>query len=128
MEQYSNNQFQAVGDLFVGLPQGVPTSPLLTILVLREFVDQCEESKFYADDGIYMSNEPIKLKEFPDHGIVLNEKKSGYVVYNGRIIKELKFLGLTYNLETGVIRGSTRKGSTVELSSEIVWVLSEVAK
>lgn len=41
--------------------------------------------------------------------------KSGWVKREGKWLKPLKFLGLSYNGETDVLKASTRKGATIEV-------------
>lgn len=41
-------------------------------------------SVFYADDGIFMSNKPIKITGDKYRGIEVHEGKSGYVKYKGK--------------------------------------------
>lgn len=67
-----------------GLPQGLPTSPILTVLALEEML--VKRSKFnvimYADDGIFYGNgKAPDLKELlpniaEKHGIVFSLEKS----------------------------------------------------
>ena len=59
---------------FDGLPQGAPTSPLLSILMLTEFSKQ-QTSIFYADDGIFASNKPFQIKDDPNLGINIHPGK-----------------------------------------------------
>jgi len=101
------------------LPQGAPTSPLLTILGINEFVQQCEDSVFYADDGVFLSNKEIFIKDDPRNGIFLHPDKCKYVVYDGKPISKLKFLGLSYDLEKKVLAASTRKGATLEIKHSL---------
>jgi hypothetical protein len=82
-------------------------------------VEQCDSSVFYADDGIFLSNKPIELKDDETIGIKIHPEKSGYIVEDGKILKECKFLGLKYNLKTGKIIANTRKGSRLELQVRI---------
>lgn len=125
LEQFSkpDKQEQNVGNSHTGLAQGAPTSPLLTIFAINKFVNQCEDSVFYADDGIFLSNKPIELEDWPEEGIKIHPEKSGYIVENGVILRECKFLGLTYNLENGKLRASTRKGSKLEVNTKIFWMV-----
>lgn len=71
-----------------GLPQGANTSPILTELVLDNWIRQMEKknegtSVFYADDGIFMSNKPIEIEDNEMRGIFVHPDKSGYVKYDG---------------------------------------------
>jgi len=68
----------------VGLPQGAPTSPILTILGLDDWISRAgEERVFYADDGIIFANEEINIKSDKYAGIIIHEGKSGYVKRDG---------------------------------------------
>lgn len=77
----------------------------------------------YADDGIILSNKPIEIKGRPDRGIIIHPEKSRYIKYDGKVLCECKFLGLTYNLLTGKIRASTRKGATLEVSLKVLQLI-----
>lgn len=112
-----------------GLPQGANTSPILTELVLDMWMRQMEwrndgTSVFYADDGLFMSNNKIRLKNDPSRGIEIHKEKSGYVKYDGEWIKELKFLGVVYNGMTETLRSETRKGTKLEIAEETGNVLA----
>jgi len=101
-----------------GLPQGLPTSPILTILALEEML--IKRSKFnvlmYADDGIFYGNgKAPDLKELlPNiderHGIVFSLEKSKWAKLPGETLN-LKFLGLRYN--DGVLSAETREGASL---------------
>jgi len=105
--------------LYKDLPQGSPTSPLLTIFALNKFIEQGEDAVFYADDGIFFSNKPIEILNSTKIGAFIHPDKSRYIVEGGKVLGELKFLGLTYNLEKRTLRASTRKGSTLELMDSV---------
>lgn len=101
-----------------GLPQGLPTSPVLTVLALEEML--IKRSKFkvimYADDGIFYGNgKAPDLKELlPDikekHGIVFSPEKSRWAkLPEGKL--NLKFLGLRYN--DGILSAETREGASL---------------
>jgi len=60
-----------------GFPQGIPCSPLLSILVLNEFMEQTDHCIAYADDMIFFSNKPFSIKDFPELGINLSLEKCG---------------------------------------------------
>jgi hypothetical protein len=72
----SARKYGAEYNYMVGLPQGAPTSPLLSILTLNEFLQQ-QGSISYADDPIFYGDQVFKIKELPLDGIVLNQEKSG---------------------------------------------------
>jgi hypothetical protein len=115
---------------FENLPQGSPISPLLTIFALNRFVNQLEDAVFYADDGIFLSNKPaaIYVRDDREIGAFIHKDKSGYIVENGKIVKECKFLGLTYNLETRELRASTRKGATIGVRTTVFELLEFASK
>jgi hypothetical protein len=103
----------------VGLPQGSPLSPILTILGLDKWTREAGEDRvFYADDGIIFSNKPIELKSDPYAGINIHEGKSGYVKYAGVWQKTLYFVGMLYNGWTDMISGHTRNGSRLNIERE----------
>lgn len=70
------SQMHSVGNSHRGLAQGAPTSPLLTILALDDFVRQQQDAVFYADDGLFMSDVPFEIKDDPTSGIVVHPEKS----------------------------------------------------
>lgn len=102
-----------------GLPQGAPTSPFLSALsedyaVRDHFKTMGLEIKKYADDWIAMSKkkfalEDVRCEEMEKAGIELNLEKSGFVKYDGKWLKPLKFLGLEYDGCT--LKANTRNGS-----------------
>lgn len=105
------------------LPQGANTSPILTELVMDKWIRRIQKkiqgtSVFYADDGLFMSNKPIKVTGDEKRGIKIHPEKSGYVKYDGEWKKELKFLGVVYNGEKETLRAETRNGSTLEIEKE----------
>lgn len=106
-----------------GLPQGLPTSPILTILALEEML--IKRSNFsvlmYADDGIfYGKGEAPELEKLlpkiPEkHGIVFSPEKSKWAKLPGEPL-DLKFLGLRWN--NGVFSAETREGATLVFDKE----------
>jgi retron-type reverse transcriptase len=54
-------QKESVPVRFAGVPQGSGLGPLLSILLLKEFLSQ-RESVSYADDGLFFSNEEFTIK------------------------------------------------------------------
>lgn len=110
------NSPATLGTSHLGLPQGAATSPILTALVINEFTKQCEDSVFYADDGIFFSNSPIEIKDDPDKGIYLNKEKSHIIKENGVWKRDIKFLGLVYHHATDQLSAHTRYGSRLEFN------------
>jgi CMP-N-acetylneuraminic acid synthetase len=74
----------------VGVAQGAPTSPLLSMLILNTaFARFKNKLSMYADDGYiyfdddgYLDNEDFSV--FKDFGIEFNMEKSGYVKRQGK--------------------------------------------
>lgn len=81
---------------YKGVPQGSNTGPLLSLIPLLEFLKQ-KPSVSYADDGLFYSDKPFEIQDLPQLGVHLNASKSGWVRYNGKWLKPLKFLGLVFN-------------------------------
>jgi len=106
-----------VNNQFDGIPQGLATSPSLSILTLKNFLTQVP-SVSYADDPIFYSNKSFTIKDEPEHGIILNPTKSGWVKKDGKWLKPLKYLGLVYDPIKDIIQAQTRNGSTLELTKE----------
>jgi len=79
LDQYSPS---TVGTAHTNIPQGSNISPILTAMVLRDFTRQLP-SVFYADDGIFFSNKPIRIANDPDKGIFVHPEKSAIVKENG---------------------------------------------
>jgi len=115
---FSSNQQEV---LYRGVAQGAPTSPLLSILLLNHFMRQHSQYQclMYADDGIFFSDHPIKIKDFPELGIILNQDKSGYIKKDGVWIKPIKFLGLEFNGPLLQLHSRTRKGANISPSKMI---------
>lgn len=101
------------------LPQGAPTSPVLSNLVMRNFDDNigrwCEKHNIsytrYCDDMTFSSNKPLyhvyqKVKKMlEDMGFELNEKKTRFVTNANR----QSVTGLTVNEKLSVSREYKRK-------------------
>jgi hypothetical protein len=120
----------------VGLPQGSPLSPYLSILYLNEVLHLSGMPSdvkflFYADDGLFYSNNYDSLndwltgaffsgsaspKSFGYYNISLSIDKSGWVRKEGEWLKPLKFLGLVYTAKTSTSFASliakTRSGKS----------------
>jgi len=97
-----------------GVPQGAPTSPVLSTLALEgSILDRGVNTVMYADDGLYYGDIDVPLIT-PNSGMVtaniyFNLGKTGWVKRNGEWLKPLKFLGLEYDGDT--LKAATRKGS-----------------
>jgi hypothetical protein len=70
--------------LYKGIAQGAPTSPLLSITILKDFLSrqidekgELVESISYADDPIFFGHNRFVIKENKYDGIELNLEKSG---------------------------------------------------
>lgn len=104
----------------VGLPQGLNTSPILSILTLLDWHkllrDRNIELTMYADDGLLFSDKEFE-PYFPPL-LTQNLDKSGWVKYNGTPIKDLKYLGHKYIWERDELEGSTKKGSTLKFEAK----------
>jgi len=105
------------GDPQRGLPQGLPTSPLLTVASLQvNFINKSPwKMIMYADDGIIYgigpppSREEIITRLSSDKwGITLNEAKSRFAKLPDSEL-DLKFLGL--RLKGNILKGETRNAS-----------------
>jgi len=100
-----------------GVPQGLPTSPITSILTLKEFLTQVP-SVSYADDPIFYNDKEFVIKEDLNKGIKLNKSKSGWVRRNGEWLRPLKYLGLTYDPTLNSIKSSVRSGGDLLLSED----------
>lgn len=83
----------------------------------------------YADDGLYYGNiqdTPIITPNtnLVDSNIYFNLDKSGWIKRDGKWLKPLKFLGMTYDGELNELRASTRTGS--KLLMDQIALLKEV--
>jgi hypothetical protein len=86
-----------MGNLYKGLPQGLNTSPILSILTLttwnKELKAKGIDLLMYADDGILFSNEPFD--PFPPRNQEFSIEKSRWV-RKVEWLADLKFVGLKY--------------------------------
>jgi len=107
-----------------GLPQGLGTSPFLSVMALAAMCKRRgikEGIVMYMDDGLIYGNTEVevldRLENFErglleEMGIRLAEEKSGFVKGDGNWWHPFKFLGLEYNGITNEIRAKTRNGAT----------------
>lgn len=103
-----------------GVPQGAPTSPLLSLILLTHSVmTGSPHTKMYADDGVYASDKKLRIPAphlyNSEYGINFHPDKCHWVKKDGKWLKPLKFLGLVYNGVTDTLSAATRKGSTIEV-------------
>lgn len=109
-----------------GLPQGLNTSPILSLTALVDWQRQLSREKIflnmYADDGMmysYGKFTPPQSVPQRTHHIMLHPDKSRWIKYDGIWQTDrVKYLGLEYLPKQDLIRGSTRKGSTLEFDSK----------
>lgn len=106
-----------MGGIPRGVPQGSPVSPIISAMVLQEYLYSRVKVVGYADDGLMFSDtafDPHILLNQPDVG--LEEKaSSGWVKLDGAWIKDIKFLGKVFSWRDGKIRSETRSGKSLEL-------------
>lgn len=118
-----------------GVPQGASTSCGLATYNLKELFKRYDELIMYADDGILCRQDPST----PDFsiekaGVYQEPAKSGWLKRDGVFLKSVKFLGLEFipaNIppldgsevkEYPRLRGATRNGSKMELSTELQYL------
>lgn len=118
-------KFQTMEDFkfqytYRGVVQGSNIAGLLANVVLRELgVFDLKKGTLvgYADDGLIFSDNSEAVEEWRtklrsgESGVEEKVEKSGWVKYDGRWRKELKFVGLCYEAGQG-LRASTRSGKT----------------
>lgn len=96
-----------------GVPQGLPMSPFLSILGLREYLSQ-QDCVNYADDQVH----PFEIKDLPERGIVHALEKCGWIKYEDRWTeKGLKFIG--FSVTENNFDYKIRKGTSEEVNREI---------
>lgn len=114
-------------DRWKGLPQGLNTSPILSLCALIDWQQALAQENIsllmYADDGIMYSDQYF-MPPTEVSGIAIHPEKSGWVVFNGEPKKKkFKFLGMEYDFEKRLISGKTRKGSTLSFDSTRIELL-----
>jgi hypothetical protein len=57
-----------------GFPQGMPLSPFLSILALKDYLSQAENVN-YADDQIFFSNTELRVMDYKNQGIIHSPEK-----------------------------------------------------
>lgn len=56
-------------------------------------------------------------------GIKQNKQKSGWIKREGKWLKPLRFLGMTYDPFQGVFKASTRSGAELEFETPVKFIL-----
>jgi len=74
-EDYDLNSMRTGLGVSHGVPQGAPTSPLLSNLSLRFFLSQ-QPSVSYADDPIFFGERKFEIAGDPYYNITIHEGKS----------------------------------------------------
>lgn len=110
-----------MGTLYKGLPQGLNTSPTLSILTLKDWIEKYRKRRvyatMYADDGLLFSNRPFK--PFSQEGAELHKEKSRFLKWDGKWqVESFKFLGIEYLTSSQIIKGATRNGSSLEFDAK----------
>lgn len=108
-----------------GVIQGSNIAAYLGLLSLEDLgVYNLEKGKYigYADDGLLFSNDPDVVDEWKSKlggvsGVEPKPEKCGWVKYDGKWLKDLKFVGLALVEDGTKLRGATRSGRT----GEMVW-------
>lgn len=105
-----------------GLPQGIALGGFSACVALKSFCEEYQDKLImYIDDGLLMMDEwdPLIIMKMSGYlsesGITISPNKSGYIKRNGIWLKPIKFLGLVYDGNSGLIRANTRKGSKIAL-------------
>lgn len=115
----------------IGTVQGSSLSPFLADICLAEMQEVLPQGVTilqYADDAILYGDSTLRdlvesgelYSRFEKIGLVLNEKKSGWV-RNFIWMKPLQFLGVKYLNEGNRLVASTRKGATLAFNKH--WLL-----
>ena len=106
----------------IGIPQGAPISPLMSILVqdlnyFKRIEKQGASIVQYSDDGVCASDDDNWTPKLTveEDGIYHSEEKSFWVKRKGVWLKPLDFVGLRYDGERDCIIANTRSGSVLEL-------------
>lgn len=109
---------------FKGLPQGLNSSPILSILTLEKWKDELLQKgihlTMYADDGIMYSDQAFEVQDNR-----INELKSKWLKTDGFWqVDRFKYLGLEYLPHEDLLKGKTRKGSTLEFTTKQLGVFA----
>lgn len=97
-------KWKSEGKATMGIPQGLPTSPYLTILSIeKNLIEKTKaEMLMYADDGIFYGSGIAPdhrdlMKDNEKAGIEFSKEKSDWIKKDGKWIKPLKFLGMEFD-------------------------------
>jgi len=105
-----------------GTPQGLGTSPFLSVMTIGDKLKEIPGLTMYMDDGIItaetyeeLMNRFRMLKEgLESAGLKIAEEKTHIVRKEGQWERSLKFLGMRYIPETDIIQGETKAGKIEE--------------
>jgi hypothetical protein len=121
-----------------GFGQGNSLSPIVSVfpLLLTKLLKQHGiDCISYCDDGILYGNvyaDYLTLLQDiltdGDTGVQISAPKSSWVKLRGKWIHPLKFVGMVYDPETGILSGSTRNGSTLPMSIDLIGLVSDSQK
>lgn len=108
-----------LGKALCGVAQGAATSPVLSNLVMNEWVKRKGHGTVvaYADDSVSFSDHPIRPTVPANSGIAINMDKSGYVKFEGKWLRPLRFLGLEFDGKS--FYSNTRKGKKAKIEKTI---------
>lgn len=122
-ETYVEEEVGIESQSIKGLPQGLPTSPYLTILALETYLVRTSKEKIimYADDGLFFGKGPAPLesdllRDNPEMGIIFNREKSRWVKRENKWEIALKFLGMTFDGKT--LAAATRPKEKIKKSTK----------
>lgn len=105
-----------------GLPQGLNTSPILSILTLKDWWQELKEQNInlsmYADDGLIYSDISFDVNS-EEETSTINPDKSRWLKKDGVwLVENFQYLGLNYNVKSGSLSAHTRKGSRLEFGAD----------
>jgi hypothetical protein len=107
-----------------GVPQGMPMSPFLSILAVKDYLAQVT-SVNYADDQIFYSKTDFVVKDDPNLGIIHSSEKCSWIMRDGKWLQDgLKFLGFKL-MKNWEFMSETRSGVKAGLNEYISLIYSD---